>query len=189
MIAKGLDFPNVTLVGVLNADMGLHIPDFRASERTFQLLTQVAGRSGRGKISGEVIIPTYTPQSAALQFARRHDCEGFTKHELELRQVFNLPPYSHIAVLTVRAEAENIAELGINTLHARLEKTIGTLPIELSPPMAAAIPKSHGQFRFQVTLKGPSARQLSHILNHTVKEAQFGKDITTVIDVDAMSFM
>lgn len=189
MIAKGLDFPNVTLVGVLNADLGLHVPDLRASERTFQLLTQVAGRAGRGKIDGEVIIQTFTPQSPALQFARRHDSDGFAEQELEIRQAFNLPPFSHMALLTVRSQHENLAEFAMNTLSTRLKKATEGTSIEVSEPLPAPIPKAHGQFRFQITLKAPTARQLSRLLKSTIQEAQLGDDITTVIDIDAMTFL
>src|SRR5208282_777626 len=86
MIAKGLHFPNVTLVGIINADLGLHLPDFRAGERTFQLLTQVAGRAGRGEVAGEVYVQTYTPFHPAIQFARHHDFTGFWEQEVEFRE-------------------------------------------------------------------------------------------------------
>src|SRR4029078_2159838 len=88
MIAKGLHFPNVTLVGIVNADLGLHLPDFRASERTFQLLTQVAGRAGPGDVEGEVVVQSFTPFHPAIQFARHHDFEGFWEQEIEHRQQF-----------------------------------------------------------------------------------------------------
>ena len=86
MIAKGLHFPNVTLVGILNADLSLHIPDFRAGERTFQLITQVAGRAGRGDLEGEVIVQTFTPHSPSIQYARKHDFDGFSEQEMEFRR-------------------------------------------------------------------------------------------------------
>lgn len=188
MIAKGLDFPNVTLVGVLNADLGLHIPDPRSGERTFQLLTQVAGRAGRGDLSGEVIIQTFTPQSPSLQYARHHDTDGFAAQELEMRRAFNLPPFSHIAVLTVRSQHENMAEFATQTLAARLSKMLPP-HTSMTDPMPAPIPRAHGQFRFQITVKGPSARTISRTLRQLVQEAGFGDDLTTVIDIDAMSFM
>lgn len=188
MIAKGLDFPNVTLVGVLNADLGLYIPDPRAAERTFQLMTQVAGRAGRGDLSGEVIIQTFTPESPCLQYARHHDTDGFSEQELEMRRVFNLPPFSHISVLTIRSPHESAAEFATHTLAKRLQ---GMLPptVTMTDPMPAPIPKAHGQFRFQITLKGPNARVLSRLLRQLIQEAKLGEDITAVIDVDAMSFM
>lgn len=188
MIAKGLDFPNVTLVGVLNADLGLHIPDPRAGERTFQLLTQVAGRAGRGDLSGEVIIQTFTPQSPSLQYARHHDTDGFAAQELEMRRSFDLPPFTHIAVLTIRSQHENMAEFATRTLAARLRGMLPP-PATMTDPMPAPIPRAHGQFRFQITVKGPSARILSRTLRKLVQEAGLGDDLTAVIDVDAMSFM
>ena len=96
MIAKGLDFPNVTLVGIINADIGLHLPDFRAGERTFQLLTQVAGRAGRGEMTGEVYVQSSTPFSPSIQFARHHDYEGFWEQEIEFRERCEYPPFVHL---------------------------------------------------------------------------------------------
>lgn len=188
MIAKGLDFPNVTLVGVLNADLGLHIPDPRAGERTFQLLTQVAGRAGRGDLSGEVIIQTFTPQSPSLQYARHHDTDGFATQELEMRRAFDLPPFTHIAVLTIRSQHESMAEFATQTLASRLRGMLPP-PATMTDPMPAPIPRAHGQFKFQITVKGPSARILSRTLRKLVQEAGLGEDLTAVIDVDAMSFM
>ena len=188
MVAKGLDFERVTLVGVLNADLGLHIPDPRAGERTFQLLTQVAGRAGRGDLSGEVIIQTFTPQSPSLQYARHHDTDGFAAQELEMRRSFDLPPFTHIAVLTIRSQHENMAEFATRTLAARLRGMLPP-PATMTDPMPAPIPRAHGQFRFQITVKGPSARILSRTLRKLVQEAGLGDDLTAVIDVDAMSFM
>lgn len=102
MIAKGLHFPNVTLVGIIHADLALHQPDFRAGERTFQLLTQVAGRAGRGDIEGEVFVQTFTPSHPAIQFARRHDFPGFYEQELEFREQLKYPPVGRIALLTLK---------------------------------------------------------------------------------------
>src|SRR6266513_2161746 len=101
MIAKGLHFPNVTLVGIINADLSLHLPDFRAGERTFQLLTQVAGRAGRGEVRGEVFVQTYTPFSPAIQFARHHDFAGYFEQELEFRERCDFPPFKHVILITV----------------------------------------------------------------------------------------
>jgi simple sugar transport system substrate-binding protein len=106
MIAKGLHFPNVTLVGIIYADLSLHLPDFRAGERTFQLLTQVAGRSGRGDIEGEVFVQSFTPFHPAIQYARRHDFVGFYEQELEFRQQLKYPPVSRIAMITLKGRNE-----------------------------------------------------------------------------------
>src|SRR5206468_9774569 len=106
MIAKGLHFPNVTLVGIINADLALHLPDFRAGERTFQLLTQVAGRAGRGETPGEVFVQTYTPFSPSIQFARHHDFPGYFQQELEFRERCDFPPFKHAILITVRSAHE-----------------------------------------------------------------------------------
>ena len=188
MISKGLDFPGVTLVGVLNADLGLCIPDPRAAERTFQLLTQVAGRAGRGDVDGEVIIQTFTPEAAAIQYARRHDTDGFAENELGLREQFAFPPFTHMAVLTVRSQHEELASFALQTLHRHL---LAALPpeVEISDPLPAPIAKAYGQYRFQCTLKAPQARTISTIVASEIARLNPGEDIVVSLDVDAYSFM
>ena len=188
MISKGLDFPGVTLVGVLNADIGLSMPDPRAAERTFQLLTQVAGRAGRGDIDGEVIIQTFTPHAAAIQYARRHDTDGFAETELELRKELEFPPYTHLAVLTVRSPKEELADFSINSLHKKL---LQLLPQEvcISDPMPSPIAKAYGQFRYQCTIKSKSARIVADIVSKEIKNLNSGEDVIFTLDIDAYSFM
>ncbi len=188
MISKGLDFPGVTLVGVLNADLGLCIPDPRAAERTFQLLTQVAGRAGRGEIDGEVIIQTYTPQAAAIQFARHHDTDGFAEKEMALRQQFGFPPFSHMAVLTVRSPKEELAAFSIDNLYKTLRKQLPPT-VEISEPLPAPVAKAHGQFRFMSTLRAPSARLISDICARELAQFKNAEDIICTLDIDAYSFM
>ena len=106
MIAKGLHFPNVTLVGIIYADLALHQPDFRAGERTFQLLTQVAGRAGRGDVEGEVFVQAFAPFHPAIQYARRHDFNGFYEQEIEFREQLKYPPVSRVALLTLKGRNE-----------------------------------------------------------------------------------
>jgi primosomal protein N' (replication factor Y) (superfamily II helicase) len=124
MIAKGLHFPNVTLVGIINADLALHLPDFRAGERTFQLLTQVAGRAGRGETPGEVFVQTYTPFSPSIQFARHHDFAGYFQQELEFRERCDFPPFKHAILITVRSAHEGRAKLSAETLQRRLKEAL-----------------------------------------------------------------
>ena len=124
MIAKGLHFPNVTLVGIINADLALHLPDFRAGERTFQLLTQVAGRAGRGETPGEVFVQTYTPFSPSIQFARHHDFAGYFQQELEFRERCDFPPFKHAILITVRSAHEERAKFSAETLARRLKETL-----------------------------------------------------------------
>lgn len=188
MISKGLDFPGVTLVGVLNADLGLNVPDPRAAERTFQLLTQVAGRAGRGDLDGEVIIQTYNPQAAAIQFARRHDTDGFSENELELRQQMNFPPFCHMAVITARSEQEEVAALAMDTLHKRL---LAALPpqVQISDPLPAPLAKAYGQFRYQCTLKAPTSRIIADTCSREIAGMNCGEGVVISLDIDAYSFM
>lgn len=188
MIAKGLDFPGVTLVGVLNADLGLCIPDPRAAERTFQLLTQVAGRAGRGDIDGEVIIQTLTPHAAAIQFARRHDTDGFAEQELELRRQLELPPFFHYAVLTVRSEREELASFSMESLYKKLLRVLPR-EVSVSEPAPAPIPKTYGQFRFQCTLKSRSARLIADGVSREIAALRCSDEIIVTLDIDAYSFM
>ncbi len=188
MISKGLDFPGVTLVGVLNADLGLCIPDPRAAERTFQLLTQVAGRAGRGELDGEVIIQTYSPQAAAIQYARRHDTDGFAENELGLRERFGFPPFSHMAVLTARSEQEELAAFSLQTLYRRLRATLPE-SVAITEPMPAPIARAYGQFRYQCVLRAPRARLLSEACSREMARLNPGDGITVTLDIDAYSFL
>ena len=126
MIAKGLHFPNVTLVGIIYADSALHQPDFRAGERTFQLLTQVAGRAGRGDVEGEVFVQAFTPFHPAIQFARRHDFVGFYEQEIEFREQLKYPPASRVALLTLKGRNEEKVKFSAEHLKRELEKKMGS---------------------------------------------------------------
>lgn len=183
MIAKGLHFPNVTLVGILNADTGLHIPDFRAGERTFQLITQVAGRAGRGELEGEVVVQTFTPHHPAIQFGRHHDYEGFAEQELALRRQFGHPPFLHLALVTVRSTHKERAEFSLKTLHGRLKKTLPE-GMTLTEPLPSPLEKSHDQWRFQVLLKSARARALAAHLRGTLDGLTFPDDVIVTVDLD-----
>ena len=183
MIAKGLHFPNVTLVGIINADLALHMPDFRAGERTFQLLTQVAGRAGRGETSGEVFVQTYTPFSPSIQFARHHDFAGYFQQELEFRERCDFPPFKHAILITVRSPHEGRAKLSAETLQRRLKEA---LPQEFSLGEATPAPleKLQGQFRFHILLRGEAIMHLSRLMRETVDKLPFPEDVTVTVDVD-----
>lgn len=183
MIAKGLDFPNVTLVGVLNADVGLHIPDFRAGERTFQLLTQVAGRAGRGELEGEVIVQTYTPHHPAIQFSRHHDFEGFAEQELVMRRQFGHPPFIHMILITARSKNQQRADLSLRTLHGRLKADLPT-GVSLTEPLPSPLEKSHDQWRFQIILKSAKARSLAGFVRDGLSGLTFPDDVIVTVDVD-----
>ena len=183
MIAKGLHFPNVTLVGIINADLALHLPDFRAGERTFQLLTQVAGRAGRGETSGEVFVQTYTPFSPSIQFARHHDFAGYFQQELEFRERCDFPPFKHAILITVRSAHEGRAKLSAETLKRRLKEA---LPEEfiLGDATPAPLEKLQGQFRFHVLIRGGAIMRLSRLVRETLDKLPFPEDVTVTVDVD-----
>src|SRR5438067_3533625 len=138
MIAKGLHFPNVTLVGIINADLALHLPDFRAGERTFQLLTQVAGRAGRGEVEGDVLVQTYTPFHPAIQFARHHDFDGFWQQEIEFRKQSSFPPYTHMVLITIRSPNEMKARFSADTLSRRLKEALEAMEATLKTKSSAS---------------------------------------------------
>ena len=186
MIAKGLHFPNVTLVGILNADVGLHIPDIRAGERTFQLLTQVAGRAGRGELEGEVVVQTYTPHHPSIQFARHHDFEGFADQELQMRRQFGHPAYLHLVLITARSVHQQRAEFSLKTLHARLAKGLPN-DMRLTEPLPSPLVKSHDQWRYQVILKATSARKLAAYVSQEMRDLTFPSDVIVTVDVDPYS--
>jgi primosomal protein N' (replication factor Y) len=176
MIAKGLHFPNVTLVGIINADLALHLPDFRAGERTFQLLTQVAGRAGRGETPGEVFSPS-------IQFARHHDFAGYFQQELEFRERCNFPPFKHAILITVRSAHEERAKFSAETLTRRLKKALGPEFI-LSDATPAPLEKLQGQFRFHILLRGEAIMRLSRLVRETLDKLPFPEDVTVTVDVD-----
>jgi primosomal protein N' (replication factor Y) len=186
MIAKGLDFPNVTLVGVLNADLALNLPDFRAAERTFQLLVQVAGRAGRGEILGEVLIQTFTPHSPAIQFARHNDYEGYASQELDFRRQFDYPPFSHVLLITSRGKHEAQAEFALQTVARRLKEGLPEGVI-MGEPCPAPLAKAHGQFRFQLLMRAQAIRALSRHVQGVVKALTLPPDVTVIWDVDPMN--
>jgi primosomal protein N' (replication factor Y) len=183
MIAKGLHFPNVTLVGIINADLALHLPDFRAGERTFQLLTQVAGRAGRGETSGEVFVQTYTPFSPSIQFARHHDFAGYFQQELEFRERCDFPPFKHAILITVRSPHEGRAKLSAETLVRRLKENLG-LEFILGDATPAPLEKLQGQFRFHILLRGEAVMRLSRLVRATLEKLPFPEDVAVAVDVD-----
>ncbi len=152
MIGKGLHFPNVNLVGVILADIGLHFPDFRSSERTFQLLTQVAGRAGRGDSAGEVIIQTYMPENYSVKYAKNHDFRSFYEYEIEQRKKFSYPPFGELIKLTFVEEKAKKAMIDAKNVYEKLQKHVPeTVQINLYPSL---IYKLHNKYRWNVLLQG-----------------------------------
>jgi primosomal protein N' (replication factor Y) len=183
MIAKGLDFPNVTLVGIINADVGLHMPDFRAGERTFQLLTQVAGRAGRGDMAGEVYVQSSTPFSPSIQFARHHNFEGFWEQEIDFRERCDYPPFLHLLMVHIRSEHQRRAEFTAETIHRRLSEKLDQ-GVTLHPVVPAPIERSKGYYRYQILLRTRSIRRLSKGVRSIIERLTFPDDVHVSVDVD-----
>jgi primosomal protein N' (replication factor Y) len=190
MIAKGLHFPNVTLVGIIYADLALHMPDFRAGERTFQLLTQVAGRAGRGDIEGEVVVQAFTPFHPAIQYARRHDYLGFYEQEIEFREQLRYPPLARIAVLTLRGKSEDRVSLCADYLKGELEKVIPNAgDFIIAGPAPAPLVKAETYYRYQIMIRGKQMPKLSRCLAALFETAKLPEDVRVAIDIDPVNLI
>jgi primosomal protein N' (replication factor Y) len=189
MIAKGHDIPNVTLVGVVSADIGLGMPDFRAAERTFQLLTQVAGRAGRGSVPGIVLVQTINPDHYAVRLAAAQDYQGFYEKELHFRRMMLYPPFSAMANVLVRAEKKEMAmrmsaDLGL-LLNPPPEK------LRVIGPAEAPVPRLKNEYRYQFLIKSASRKALNEILQKIrgfALERKWGAT-SLVIDVDPLTLL
>ncbi|WP_046214856.1 primosomal protein N' [Paenibacillus wulumuqiensis] len=204
MVAKGLDFPDVTLVGVIAADSALHLPDFRAAEKTFQLLTQVAGRAGRHHLPGEVIVQTYNPDHYSVVHASRHDYASFVREELKHRQVLSYPPYCRLALITFSHEklpllvriAENYVQMVKDQAHklgwlGSLER-FSTEALDVLGPVASPIPRLKNRYRFQCMIKWRGDMDVSRLAEHISEQLQDSvrdKDLQISIDVDPQVLM
>jgi primosomal protein N' (replication factor Y) len=188
MIGKGLDFPNVTLVGLVDADISMHIPDFRANERTFQLLVQVAGRAGRGDRAGEVVVQTFTPQAEAIQFSRRADFAGFAASELKLREEFRYPPYRHLIHHLFRGPNPDKLRFFTEQWARRVESELGSR-VELRGPSPSPIEKIKDEYRWQLWYFTNSITRIMPDLNRLRTEFAWPDDITQVVDVDPVNLV
>ena len=190
MVAKGLDFPNVTLVGVVSADMALNIPDFRAPERTFQLLTQVAGRAGRGKIPGSVIVQTFSPEHESIQFASRHDYVGFYESAIAQRQELSYPPYSQMAnvVFTDESEEETQKRAYRMANILRAEIPDGSA-IQLLGPVACPLSRLRGRYRWHLALRAPTKPALLALLKAGITQMTVSERSGMTLDVDPLSML
>ena len=188
MIAKGLHFPNVTLVGIIYADSALHQPDFRAGERTFQLLTQVAGRAGRGDVEGEVFVQAFTPFHPAIQFARRHDFVGFYEQEIEFREQLKYPPASRVALLTLKGRNEEKVKFSADHLKRELEKKLKALKdLVIAGPAPAPLLRAENYYRYQIMLRTRAMSALSRELAVIVQSLTLPDDVTLAVDVDPVN--
>jgi primosomal protein N' (replication factor Y) len=188
MIAKGLDFPNVTLVGIINADIGLHSPDFRAGERTFQLLTQVAGRAGRGETEGEVIIQTFSPASPSIQHARHHDYSGFFEQEISFREAFRHPPFTRMILIQLRGVSMELTSRSAVQIATALRANAPS-SVEVSESAPAPLERAHGQYRYHVILKGKSGVALAGVVRDTTSKLKLSDGIVMTVDVDPYSLL
>jgi primosomal protein N' (replication factor Y) (superfamily II helicase) len=188
MIAKGLHFPNVTLVGIIYADLALHQPDFRAGERTFQLLTQVAGRAGRGDVEGEVFVQAFTPFHPAIQCARRHDFAAFYEQELEFRQQLSYPPLSRIALLTLKGRNEEKVKFSADHLKRELDKVLADLKdLVVRGPSPAPLVRAETFYRYQLMLRFARMSTLSRRLAKLTQGLALPEDVSLTIDIDPVN--
>jgi primosomal protein N' (replication factor Y) len=215
MIAKGLHFPNVTLVGIIYADSALHQPDFRAGERTFQLLTQVAGRAGRGEVEGEVFVQAFTPFHPAIQYARRHDFVGFYEQEIEFREQLKYPPASRVALLTLKGRNEEKVKFSAEHLKRQLEKRLkgrggagNPLPaadpfadngareaarpsrfkdLIIAGPAPAPLLRAENFYRYQIMLRTRAMSALSRELAKMLESLTLPEEVSLAVDIDPVS--
>lgn len=186
MIAKGLHFPEVTLVGVINSDASLNIPDFRASENVFQLITQVAGRSGRGASPGEVIIQTLMPQNPTIQLASKQDYETFFQEEISSRQLFGFPPYSQLAKVSFSGVDQKLTQQIAENIRKLVASSVPS-DYEVHAVVPAGHAKVKDRYRYQFLIKGPSIYPISKALEDIRLGSPFPKDIKMFIDINPSS--
>jgi len=191
MLAKGHDFHNVTLVGVLAVDIGLGLPDFRAAERTFQLLTQAAGRAGRGSLPGKVLIQTYYPEHYALKHAAKQDFEAFSKEELGFRKRSNFPPYVSLAAITIKHKDRQYALDNARILGEALSRANAARECHILGPAEAAIARLKGEYRFQILIRSANRRSMRRVIDIGAAEAEARRcDMTAVhIEIDPIDLM
>ena len=190
MIAKGLDFPNVTLVGVLNADTALNLPDFRSSERTFQLLTQVAGRAGRAEKPGQVLIQTYNPNHYAICFAQEQDYEGFYEYEMGIRRSMGYPPYTFTVGLTLSHVSEELIVKKAYEIVGFFRENLSD-KIQILGPTPKPIARTHNLFHYQILLKYRREDRLEAVLNAILdwSQGKENKDLRLSIDHEPQNVM
>jgi len=190
MVAKGLDFPNVTLVGVVSADTALNIPDFRAPERAFQLLTQVAGRAGRGKVPGRVIVQTFSPDHESVLFAAQHDYLGFYAQAIGERQELGYPPFAHMANLVFTDESEDEARKRGYRMANVLRAHLGADPdVKLLGPVACPLSRLRGRYRWHLALRAPAKEALLSLLRAALAEMTAAERSGLSLDMDPLSML
>jgi primosomal protein N' (replication factor Y) (superfamily II helicase) len=190
MITKGHDFPFITLIGVIAADTALNMPDFRAAEKTFQQLTQVAGRGGRGDVRARVIIQTFNPQHYALKHVRNHDYKSFYAEEIDFREALHYPPFGRIINLRLSAtrKDELIKQAEILGKTAKKMATQYGNTVEIIGPAESPLAKLQGRYRFQMLLKSQNAKALHQFARELLNKME-KSTVKITIDVDPENFM
>jgi primosomal protein N' (replication factor Y) len=191
MIAKGLDFPNVTLVGVINADTALHLPDFRAAERTFHLVTQVAGRTGRGPKGGRVLVQTFSPDHPAILAAVRHDYAAFAAGELPIRRMLRYPPFTDMIRLVVRGPVEPVTGEFAKYIAERLTAALSERQADarVLGPAPCPFARLKGRYRFQIQVQGPEGQQLRAAVGQATAQLQPPENVQWIVDVDPVDML
>ena len=186
MIAKGLDFPNVTLVGVVNADTSLHLPDFRSAERTFGLVTQVAGRTGRGERGGRVLVQTFSPENPAIVCATRHDYVNFASGELPVREEFHYPPFGKLARIVVRCAVQPKAEQMAAHIAECVTQSADDLELQISllGPSVAPLEKLRGLYRYHMLLGTVECDTLQQVIHRAKTMIKDMDDVQWIVDID-----
>lgn len=189
MIAKGFDFPHVTLAGIVNADTGLLLPDFRSSERTFQLLAQMAGRAGRGKHKGTVLIQTYSPEHYAIRHASKHEYAGFFSEELERRRSLSYPPFKRLINVMFRGKKEkDVYETSLQFAKA-FEQTLRGEPVELIGPAPLPLYRLRGHYRWHLMLRSDDFESRHALIEKALAEGKVKRGVHFAVDADPMSIL
>ncbi len=191
MLAKGLHFPNVTLVGIISADTCLYLPDFRTNERTFQLICQVAGRAGRSEKSGQVLVQTFLPEEPAIEFAMRGDFEGFVEEELKHRKKCNLPPFWRLARIVLRDVKSEKLEAAGAAMRELIDAIVVDegLEVVVRGPMPAVISRIQRFHRMQIIVQGVNAQVIGRLFARLRASGPIRPSVKVAIDVDPMNLL
>lgn len=189
MIAKGFDFPDVTLVGVISADTSLHLPDFRSAERTFQLLTQVSGRAGRGDVPGEVIVQSFSPDHYAVEAASRHDYEGFYESEIACREELGYPPFSRLINIVSSDAVDSYAQETLEELASGLAQRLPPNDVRILGPSPCPLAKLKGLYRWHIVIKNSGAEDVSNVVQECMADLSPSKRSGVSVDVDPVAML
>ncbi len=191
MLAKGLHFPNVTLVGIISADTCLYLPDFRANERTFQLISQVAGRAGRSSKKGKVFVQTFLANQPAIRFAVAGDFDGFVREELKHRRACNLPPFWRLAVVGLRDMKFDKLDAACKQMRQRIDRIIEreALEVTVRGPMPAVISRIQRFHRMQIIIQAPEATTIQRLFSRLRAEPPIRPAVKVAIDIDPINLL